>query len=341
MKATTFLVFSGLTVALGACAQPDVVRVGPGVTPPRVLSKIDPEYSFQAREANVQGTVVFQIIVDEQGRPANLSVLSPLGFGLDERAQAAIEKWQFAPGIKEGKPVSVLSTIEVNFRVPGTWFDEKAEGRRTKFNIALEVLKHRDPKRMEQAVKTVQDLARQNYPAAMDLLGRMKDAGQFVDKDPDQGILLIKGAAEKNYAPAMFDLGVLCLDGQLVPRDMEKGLKLFHEAALLGSAQAQYHLGRRYEAGSGLPRDFERARHYFRLCAARGDSNCQLRLGKLLLDLPAREERDYVQAIAWLQLAAARGNGEAKTIADAEVPKLTQAQEEWMIKLKAQLGSPQ
>jgi TPR repeat protein len=66
-----------------------------------------------------------------------------------------------------------------------------------------------------------------------------------------------------------------------------------------------------------------------------------LKLGKLLLDLPAREESDYVQALAWLQLAADRGNNEAKNIAAAETRKLTQAQEDWMDKLKAQLVRPQ
>jgi TonB family protein len=337
----TPILLSGLALAIAACAQQNVVRIGPGVTPPRLLSKIEPEYSFEAREAHVQGTVVFQIVVDENGRPAEISVLSPLGFGLDERAQAAIEKWSFAPGAKEGRAVKVLATIDVNFRFPGIWFDEKAESRRTKFNLALEAIKSHEPKRTEPAVKTIQDLARQKYPPAMGLLGRMMRVGQYVAKDPAQGVSLIAKAADKNYGPAIFDLGVLYLEGTQVPLDAEKGLKLIHDAALLGSVPAQYQLGQRYEAGSALPRDAERARHYFRLCAAKGDPNCQLKLGKLLLDLPAREESDYVQALAWLQLAADRGNNEAKNIAAAETRKLTQAQEDWMDKLKAQLVRPQ
>jgi TonB family protein len=337
MRAAILLLFSGLVTAN---AQQDVVRAGPGVTAPRLLSKVEPEYSFEGREAHIQGTVVFQIVVDEQGRPADISVLSPLGFGLDERAQAAIEKWRFAPGTKDGKPVRVLVTVDVNFRFPGSWFDEKAESRRTKFNLALEALRSHDTERADQAVKTIEDLARQNYPAAMDLLGRMMNAGQYVEKNPDQGVLLIAKAADKNYGLAVFDLGLLYLEGARVPRDTDKGLKLIRDAALMGSTQAQYHLGQRYEEGSTLPRDAERARYYYRLCAARGDSKCQLHLGKLLLDLPAREERDYVQAVAWLQLAADRGNGEAKAIAKTETAKLTQAQEDWVNKLKGQLAAP-
>jgi protein TonB len=77
----------------------NAVRIGPGVTPPRLKHKVEPEYSPDARAARVQGIVVLQLAVNETGRPVGISVVSPLGFGLDERAQAAVEKWEFAPGI--------------------------------------------------------------------------------------------------------------------------------------------------------------------------------------------------------------------------------------------------
>lgn len=56
-----------------------VVRMGPGITPPRVLYKVDPTYSPDARADHVQGTVVFEIVVNEQGRATNIRVMSPLG----------------------------------------------------------------------------------------------------------------------------------------------------------------------------------------------------------------------------------------------------------------------
>jgi TonB family protein len=341
MKTAIVLLVSSLVPAWPACLGPGVLGISPGVTPPKLISKVEPEYSLEARAAGIQGTVVVQVVVDERGKPSDVTVLSPLGFGLDERAGAAIEKSQFTPAKKNGKPIKALATIEKTFRFPGHWFDERAEGRRTRFNLALQGLRSHDPTRTEPALRVMQDLARQEYPAAMDVMGRMLNAGQYVEKDPEQGARLIMKAAEMNYAPAVFDLGILYLDGENVARDPEHGLMLIHDAALMGSLPAQYFLAQRYEAGNALPRDAERARHYFRLCAARGDSNCQLRLGKLLLDLPAREDRDYVQAVAWLQLAADRGNGEARTIAAIEASKLTPEQEDWMNKLKAQLVRPQ
>jgi TPR repeat protein len=56
-----------------------------------------------------------------------------------------------------------------------------------------------------------------------------------------------------------------------------------------------------------------------------------------LLDAPDRAERDYVQAVAWFQLAGEQGIPEARDIASRESAKLTPAQTGWMTTLKAQL----
>jgi hypothetical protein len=57
----------------------DVFRIGPGVTPPRVLRKVEPEYSPAAREDHVQGTLGLEIIVNEKGRATDITVLSLIG----------------------------------------------------------------------------------------------------------------------------------------------------------------------------------------------------------------------------------------------------------------------
>jgi protein TonB len=94
-----------------------VFRMGGGVSAPTVLSKVEPEYSEEARKAKYQGTVMLYVEVDTSGRPRNLRVIRSLGLGLDEKAMEAVEKWKFRPGYKDGKPVVVAATIEVNFRL--------------------------------------------------------------------------------------------------------------------------------------------------------------------------------------------------------------------------------
>jgi len=59
---------------------------------------------------------VLSLVVDTAGRARNLRVVSPLGFGLDEKAIEAVQHWRFQPGLKDGKPVNVQMNIEVEFR---------------------------------------------------------------------------------------------------------------------------------------------------------------------------------------------------------------------------------
>jgi TonB family protein len=89
-----------------------------GVTPPTLLHKTEPEYTEEAKAAKFQGTVVPYIEVGPDGTATNIKVQHSLGMGLDEKAIEAVRKWQFLPGKKDGKPVTVAATIEVNFRLP-------------------------------------------------------------------------------------------------------------------------------------------------------------------------------------------------------------------------------
>lgn len=94
-----------------------VYRVGGGVTAPSLLYKVEPEYSEEARKAKYQGVVVLYVEVDPSGKAVNPKVIRSLGLGLDEKAIEAVRKWKFRPGYKDGKPVTVAATIEVNFRL--------------------------------------------------------------------------------------------------------------------------------------------------------------------------------------------------------------------------------
>ena len=92
-------------------------RAGGGVTAPTLQHKVEPEYSEEARKAKVQGTVVLYVEVDTTGKATNIHVLRSLGLGLDEKAIEAVKQWTFIPGKKNGVPVAVQATVEVNFRL--------------------------------------------------------------------------------------------------------------------------------------------------------------------------------------------------------------------------------
>jgi TonB family protein len=94
-----------------------VYSVGNGTTPPSVLSKVDPEYSEEARKAKYSGSVMLSIVVNTDGKAEDIKVVKSLGMGLDEKAIEAVQKWRFIPGKNKGVAVKVRAQIEVNFRL--------------------------------------------------------------------------------------------------------------------------------------------------------------------------------------------------------------------------------
>jgi TonB family protein len=101
----------------GGIGGPDI-EAGRGVfTAPVLLVKTEPAYSEEARKGKVQGTVILLIEIDSNGRPRDIRVRRPLGFGLEERAVEAVGRWRFRPAYRNGKPVPCSAEVEVNFRL--------------------------------------------------------------------------------------------------------------------------------------------------------------------------------------------------------------------------------
>jgi TonB family protein len=101
-------------------AKDSALNVENGVSAPVVLYKIDPQYSEEARKAELEGTVLLTLVVDALGHARNIGVVRSLGLGLDERAVEAVNAWKFRPGSKDGQVVAVIATIEVNFHLQGS-----------------------------------------------------------------------------------------------------------------------------------------------------------------------------------------------------------------------------
>ncbi len=88
-----------------------------GPTKPRAIYAPNPEYSDQARQAKVEGTIVLTVTVNAKGDVADIKVMRPLGSGLDEKAIEAVRRWKFDPGIKDGTPVESEIAVEVSFHL--------------------------------------------------------------------------------------------------------------------------------------------------------------------------------------------------------------------------------
>jgi periplasmic protein TonB len=94
-----------------------VYKVGGGISAPEAITSPDPDYTEEARKAKKQGTCVLWLIVDSAGQPRDIKVVRGLGLGLDAKALEAVRQWRFHPALKDGKPVDVQISVEVEFRL--------------------------------------------------------------------------------------------------------------------------------------------------------------------------------------------------------------------------------
>jgi TonB family protein len=108
---------SGLGPGSGGGTGGGVYHPGNGVTLPRIVKEVKPQYTSDAMRAKVQGTVELQCVVNKDGTVSDVQVLRSLDstFGLDQEAIKAARGWRFLPGTRLGEPVAVLVTIELTF----------------------------------------------------------------------------------------------------------------------------------------------------------------------------------------------------------------------------------
>ena len=91
-----------------AAARPDA-SAKPVRSPP-------PEYPASAAQRGEAGTVLLQVQVDAQGRPAEVDVVqSSRSRALDREAVRAVRRWEFSPAVRNGQPVSSKVLIPIEF----------------------------------------------------------------------------------------------------------------------------------------------------------------------------------------------------------------------------------
>jgi periplasmic protein TonB len=91
-----------------------VYDLEPGVTPPRVIKQTAPQYP-NGRGVRAVGSVIIGLIVSSKGLPKNPQVLKSLDKDLDQSALDAVKEWRFAPAQKDGKPIAVRVSLQIEF----------------------------------------------------------------------------------------------------------------------------------------------------------------------------------------------------------------------------------
>ena len=97
----------------------DGERPGNGVSWPRLMREVKPNYTADAMRAQVEGLVELEILVLEDGSVGNVRIVRSLDsrFGLDQEAINAVRRWRFDPGRKLGKAVATRVGVELSFNL--------------------------------------------------------------------------------------------------------------------------------------------------------------------------------------------------------------------------------
>jgi len=83
---------------------------------PKPATRTAMEYPKKARELGVEGHVVMNLLIDEEGRVTAVKVLESIPEGtFDDVAQAGIVSWVFKPAMYQGKAVKVWAKQKVRF----------------------------------------------------------------------------------------------------------------------------------------------------------------------------------------------------------------------------------
>lgn len=95
-------------------STPQRIRIGGNVQAANLIRKVDPVYPPLAKQARVQGTVRYSVIIGKDGQVLNIQLISghPL---LVAAAEEAVKQWVYKPTLLNGQPVEVLTTVDVNF----------------------------------------------------------------------------------------------------------------------------------------------------------------------------------------------------------------------------------
>jgi TonB family protein len=97
-------------------ARKEAVRVGGKIRPPTKTKNVTPVYPADAKSAGVQGVVIIEAVIGADGKVADAKVLRSVP-ALDAAAVAAVKQWEFTPTLLNGKPVPVVMTVTVNFKL--------------------------------------------------------------------------------------------------------------------------------------------------------------------------------------------------------------------------------
>jgi TonB family protein len=99
-------------------ASPNAISVTDGITEPKPVATVQPNYPAEAKKEKIEGVVVLNLVIDTEGGVQNIAILEDPDPRLTKAAVDAVKQWKFSPALdRKGNPVSVRSAITIRFRL--------------------------------------------------------------------------------------------------------------------------------------------------------------------------------------------------------------------------------
>jgi len=109
---------TGSEVQRASSVEPaGVLELSPEVAEGRLLYRVEPEYPEEARQQQMQGSVVLDVRVGRDGTVQTVNPVSGQGL-LADAAIAAVKQWRFKPRLVKGQPAEMQTKVILNFRLP-------------------------------------------------------------------------------------------------------------------------------------------------------------------------------------------------------------------------------
>lgn len=84
----------------------------------KTSNRVEPTYPSASRRAGEEGTVRLKVLVDEKGRPRDVTVANSSGFArLDQAAMEAVRKWRFVAATDGTNPITAWTQVAITFRL--------------------------------------------------------------------------------------------------------------------------------------------------------------------------------------------------------------------------------
>jgi len=105
-----------------------IYHAGAGVTPPKIIFTVEPEFSEKARKKKISGNCVVSLIVATNGTATDIHVVRSIAdtvpikqheaaLELDQNAVKVVSQYRFTPATYRGTPVPYRLNVEVNYQI--------------------------------------------------------------------------------------------------------------------------------------------------------------------------------------------------------------------------------